>query len=245
LFWQFVLFLGDNNTNFPSGLSHRFKQFETKLLRVAKHKTLVTKGLMAEDYSHLCKLMLTLKTDLSNVMKQCGLPFSKHNNQPVIRSLPSYWFSNKSKFDPSNLLEIAHRLNQDDRNCLYSSVLEDIPTEKLADIPMLVGLLKNEYSPYAENSQHHKLSDVAKRRLLELIGAMSFNDFKQLLIIRKIIESVTIAINRRTIEDKYENVANVFTSIVVNQYIKNIVLWFCSEFIFFIFAKRIIFNALC
>ena len=181
LFWRFVLFLGDKTTNFPSGLSHRFKQFETKLLGVAKHKTLVTKGLMAENYGHLCKLMLMLKTDLSNVMKRCGLPYSKHNNQPIIRSLPSYWFSNKSKFDPSNLLEIAHRLNQDDRNCLYSSVLEDIPTEKLAEIPLLVKVLKSDYSPYAENSQHHELSDAAKSRLLKLIGAMSFNDFKQLV----------------------------------------------------------------
>ena len=31
LFWRFVQFLGDNNTNFPSGLSRCFKQFETKL----------------------------------------------------------------------------------------------------------------------------------------------------------------------------------------------------------------------
>ena len=181
LFWRFVLFLGDNNINFPSGLSHRFKQFETKLLGVAEHKTLVTKGLVAEDYSHLCKLMLKLKTDLSNVMKQCGLPFSKQNNHPVIRSLPSYWFSNKSNFDPLNLLDIAHRLDQDDKNCLYSSVLEDIPTDKLAEIPLLVEVLKSGYSPYAENSQHHKLSDVAKSKLLELIGAMSFNDFKKLV----------------------------------------------------------------
>ena len=181
LFWRFVQFLGDNNTNFPSGLSRRFKQFETKLLGVAKHKTLVTKGLMAEDYSHLCKLMLTLKTDLSNVMKQCGLPFSKQNNQPVIRSLPKYSLSDKSNFDPSNLLDIAHRLNQDNKNCLYSAVLEDIPTDKLAGIPLLVRVLKSDYSPYAENSQHHELSDVAKSRLLKLIGAMSFNDFKQLV----------------------------------------------------------------
>jgi hypothetical protein len=114
-------------------------------------------------------------------MKLCGLPFAKHNNQSVIRSLPSYWFSNKSKFDPSNLLEIAHILNQNDRNYLYSSVLEDIPTEKLAKITLLVTVLKSGYSPYAENSQHHKLSDVAKSRLLELIGAMSFNDFKKLV----------------------------------------------------------------
>jgi hypothetical protein len=46
---------------------------------------------------------------------------------------------------------------------------------------LLVKVLKSDYSPYAENSQHHELSDAAKSRLLKLIGAMSFNDFKQLV----------------------------------------------------------------
>ena len=181
LFWRFVLFIGDSETNFPTGLARRFSQFSTKLHTVAKHKTLVTKGLMVKDYSHLCKLMLTMKTDLNHVMKQCGLPFSKQNNQPVIRALPKYCLSNKSIFDASNLIDITQKLNQDDRNCLYNAMLEDIPIDTLAEIPILVRVLKNEYSPYAELSRHHELSDVAKSKLLKLIGAMSFNDFKKLV----------------------------------------------------------------
>jgi hypothetical protein len=181
LYWRIVLFFDGQDSSLAKGLVQLFKEFRSELMQVDRQRTAIICGFQSKSYYQLSKLVLSLKATPKQVLIKCGLPGKTRFCNAAIKELPRFWHDNSSDFSTGSVLAVAKKLVVTEQDQFYSAVLTDIPSEKLKDQKALVSEIFSRYLPNKRDSRYLQLTSAAKTVIQELIGLMSFDDFKRLI----------------------------------------------------------------
>lgn len=181
LYWRIILFLDGQERSMAKGLVQLFKEFQTSLMRIDRQRTTLINGFQTKTYDQLCKLSLSLKATPKQVLIKCGLPGKTQFSIDCIKEIPRYWAKHSFDFSLTSLLSFAKKLTLPEQDQFYSAAMTDIPLETLSGYKPLIADILSLYQPNKPNSRYMQLSPSAKKVIQELIGVMSFDDFKHLI----------------------------------------------------------------
>ena len=181
LYWRIVLFFDGQDKSLAKGLVQLFKEFQSELIQIDRQRTALISGFQSKSYEHLCRLTLSLKATPKQVLVKCGLPGRTQFCDSAIKELPRFWHKNSQDVSVNALIAVAKKLTFPEQDQLFSAALTDIPAKSLKDHKALVSEIFATYLPNKRDSRYAKLSASAKLVIQELIGLMSFDDFKGLI----------------------------------------------------------------
>lgn len=181
LYWRIVLFFDGQDNSLAKGLVQLFKEFQSDLIQIDRQRTALISGFQSKSYDQLCRLTLSLKATPKHVLVKCGLPGRTLFCDAAIKELPRFWHKNSADVSVSALLAVAKKLTIPEQDKFFSAALTDIPAESLKDQKALVSEIFAKYLPNKRDSRYLQLTPHAKSVIQELIGLMSFYDFKRLI----------------------------------------------------------------
>lgn len=181
LYWRITLFLDGQDRSLAKGLVQLFKEFQSTLSRIDRQRTTLINGFQTKSFDQLCKLALSLKATPKQVLNKCGLPGKTQFSTDCIKEIPRFWAKSSADFSLSSMLTLAKKLTLPEQDLFYSAAMTDIPVETLSSHKLLITEILRLYQPAKPNSRYMYLSPVAKKVIQELIGLMSFEDFKRLI----------------------------------------------------------------
>lgn len=181
LYWRIVLFFDGQDNCVAKGLVQLFKEFQSDLIQIDRQRTALISGFQSKSYDQLCRLTLSLKATPKHVLVKCGLPGRTLFCDAAIKELPRFWHKNSADISVNALLAVAKKLTVPERDQFFSAALTDIPADSLKDHKALVSEIFAMYLPNKRDSRYAQLSATAKLVIQELVGLMSFDDFKGLI----------------------------------------------------------------
>lgn len=181
LYWRVVLSLDNQDVDLAKGIVHLFKDFQHDLVKVDRQRTVIVGEFYQKSYDHLNHLSLSLGLPPKKALAKCGLPGKVAFSKSAIRSMGRFWAKNTDRYTLISLLNVVRRLEEDDQNLFYSEILTSVQTAFLQEHKNLVNELIELYSPNRNIIRYNKLSNAAKEVLLDLIGVMSFADFRRVI----------------------------------------------------------------
>ena len=193
LLWRLALYLDGKSVDIPKGLA---KQFSTAKynIKISKPKMNAIESLISNQYGLFCDEMLRLLITPQKLMQKLGLPRDIDKLELALKQLPIRWIRfSKVVIDESRFIRIVDQLEVEKQDIVYSSLLENSKTSQLTEHTSLLNNLRALYSPLATKSRYSKLSNKARDTLHDLLGVLSFNEFKDL------IENLTTGDTARTL----------------------------------------------